>query len=103
MEKNNELNAALSDLYSDLEKLQSARDQVETVTESSKDLTESIARLLKELNEFSIQFGKRNSNKISQLNKSLDDFEIKISSISEKGNDSISEYIEGFKNQTADV
>ena len=67
MEK--ELNKVLADIYSDLEKLQSAREQVEIVTESSKELTLVTSTLLKELKEFSNQFGKENSRSIYQLTK----------------------------------
>ncbi len=87
-----ELNKALSEIYSDLEKLQSAREQVESVTESSKGLTTATANLLKELREFSNQLGKENSSNISQLTKSLIDFENKINKVYEKGNQLISEY-----------
>ncbi len=98
-----ELNKALSDIYSDLEKLQNAREQVEFVTESSKSLTESTSILLQELREFSNQFGEENTSNISQLTNSLEEFESKINIISEKGNKSISDYIETFKSQIVDV
>ncbi len=99
METEKELNKVLADIYSDLEKLQSAREQVEIVTESSRELTSVTSTLLKELKEFSNQFGNENSNNIFQLTKSLNDFEIKINNISEKGNQSIDEYIASFKKQ----
>jgi len=98
-----ELNKALSDIYSDLEKLQNAREQVEFVTESSKSLTKSTSTLLQELREFSNQFGEENTSNVSQLTQSLEDFENKINLISEKGNKSISDFIETFKNQIVDV
>jgi hypothetical protein len=103
METEKELNKVLADIYSDLEKLQSAREQVEIVTESSKELTLVTSTLLKELKEFSNQFGKENSSNISQLTKSLNDFESKINKISEKGNQSIDEYIVSFKKQIIGV
>lgn len=103
MQTEKELNKALTEIYSDLEKLQSAREQVEIVTESSKELTSATSILLKELREFSNQFGKENSNNITQLTNSLNDFEGKINKISEKGNQSISEYIETFKKQIVSV
>ncbi len=103
METEKELNKVLADIYSDLEKLQSAREQVEIVTESSKELTSATSTLLKELKEFSNQFGKENSNNIFQLTKSLNDFEIKINKISGKGNQSIDEYIASFKKQIVGV
>lgn len=103
METEKELNKVLSDIYSDLEKLQSAREQVEIVTESSKELSSATSTLLKELREFSNQFGKENSSNISQLAKSLNDFESKINKISEKGNQSIDEYIVSFKKQIVGV
>jgi len=99
MQTEKELNKALSEIYSDLEKLQSAREQVEIVTENSKELTTATSILLKELREFSNQFGTENSSNILQLTQSLNDFESKINEISEKGNQSISEYIESFKKQ----
>jgi len=46
MSNENELKSALSKMYSELENLQSAREQVEIVTQSSKDLTDSTAKLL---------------------------------------------------------
>lgn len=94
----NELNKVLSDIYSEMEKLQSAREQVEIITESSKELTMVTSILLKELRDFSNHFGKENLSNVSQLNKSLIDFESKINKISEKGNESINEYIVSFKN-----
>jgi antirestriction protein len=103
MQTEKELNKALSEIYSDLEKLQSAREQVEIVTENSRELTSATSILLKELREFSNQFGKENSSNISQLTKSLSDFENKINKVSEKGNQSISEYIESFKKQIVGV
>lgn len=103
MQTEKELNKALSEIYSDLEKLQSAREQVEIVTENSKELASATSILLKELREFSNQFGKENSSNIFQLTKSLNDFEGKINKISEKGNQSISEYIESFKKQIVGV
>jgi hypothetical protein len=103
MEKEKELNKALADIYSDLEKLQSAREQVEVVTESSKKLTLVTSTLIKELKEFANQFGKENSNNIYQLTKSLNDFESKINKISEKGNQSLDEYIASFKKQIIGV
>jgi len=103
METEKELNRVLADIYSDLEKLQSAREQVEIVTESSKELTSVTSTLLKELKEFSNQFRKENSSNISQLTKSLNDFESKINKISEKGNQSINEYIFSFKKQIIGV
>jgi len=103
MQTEKELNKALSEIYSDLEKLQSAREQVEIVTESSKELTSATSILLKELREISNHFGKENSSNITQLTKSLNDFEGKINKISEKGSQSISEYIETFKKQIVSV
>jgi len=103
MQTEKELNKALSEIYSDLEKLQSAREQVEIVTENSRELTSATSILLKELREFSNQFGKENSSNILQLTKSLSDFENKINKVSEKGNQSISEYIESFKKQIVGV
>lgn len=103
METEKELNKVLADIYSDLEKLQSAREQVETVTESSKELTLVTSTLLKELKEFSNQFGKENSSNLSQLTKSLNDFDNKINKISEKGNQAIDEYIDSFKKQILKV
>lgn len=103
MQTEKELNKALSEIYSDLEKLQSAREQVEIVTENSKELTSATSILLKELREFSNQLGKENSSITSQFTKNLIDFENKINKISEKGNKSISEYIESFKKQIIGV
>lgn len=103
METEKELNKVLADIYSDLEKLQSAREQVEIVTENSKDLTLTTSTLLKELRELSNQFGKENSSNISQLTRGLNDFESKINKISEKGNQSIDEYIASFKKQIIGV
>jgi len=103
METEKELNKALSDIYSDLEKLQSAREQIEIVTESSNELTNSTSNLLKELKKFSNQILKEKSTNISQLTESLNDFENKINKISEKGNQSISEYIDSFKKQIVNV
>ena len=97
MEIKNDLNKALSELYSDLENLQSAREQVEIVTSSSKGLTKSTSTLLQELREFSNQFGETNTSNISQLTQSLEQFENRINSISDKGNESILDYIETFK------
>jgi primosomal protein N' len=99
MSKENELNKTLSEIYTDLEGLQSAREQVEMVTKSSEDLTNSTSMLLQELREFSNQFGEENTSTFSQLTQSLDSFEGKINSISEKGNESISGYIKSFKKQ----
>ena len=45
MSTENELNKALSGIYSDLEKLQNAREQVEIVTKSSDDLAKSTSTL----------------------------------------------------------
>lgn len=98
-----DLNKLLSDMYSDLEKLQSAREQVVIVTENSKDLTNATSNLLKELREFSNQFGKESSSNISQLSTSLNDFEKKINTISEKGNKLLFEYIDSFKQQIDNV
>lgn len=98
-----ELNKVLSEIYSDLEKLQSAREQVEIVTENSRELTSATSFLVKELREFSNQFGIEYWSNISQLTKSLSDFEDKINKVSEKGNQSISEYIESFKKQIVGV
>ena len=97
MGKEKELNIALSDIYSDLEKLQSAREQVEIVTENGKNLTESTSTLLKELRAFSNQFYEENTSNIKKLIQSLEEFDSKIDLISEKGNKSISKYIELFK------
>jgi hypothetical protein len=94
-----ELNKALSEIYSDLEKLQSARNQVQIVTDSSKELTMATSNLLKELRIFSNQFGEDNSSNLFQLTKSLNDFEDKINEISKKGNESIDNQIVYFKKQ----
>jgi hypothetical protein len=99
MSTENELNKSLSEIYINLESLQNAREQVEIVTKSSDDLTKSTSMLLQQLKEFSNQFGKENTNTFSQLTQSLDSFEYKINNISEKGNESISEYIKTFKKQ----
>lgn len=98
-----EINKALSDIYSDLEKLQSAREQVEIVTQSSNELTKSTSTLLENLKELANQFGEENSSNIFQLTKTLVEFENKINDISEKGNDSISNYIESFRKQIVGV
>jgi len=103
MDTEKELNKALSDIYSDLEKLQSAREQVETVTKSSNELTKSTSTLLEKIKELANQFGEENSNNNSKLTRTLVEFENKINDISEKGNDSISEYIESFKKQIVGV
>jgi hypothetical protein len=99
MSTENELNKSLSEIYTNLESLQNAREQVEIVTKSSEGLTKSTSMLLQQLREFSNQFGKENTNTFSQLTQSLDSFEYKINNISEKGNESISEYIKTFKKQ----
>jgi t-SNARE complex subunit (syntaxin) len=103
MSTENELNKSLSEIYTNLESLQNAREQVEIVTKSSEGLTKSTSMLLQQLREFSNQFGKENTNTFSQLTQSLDSFEYKINNISEKGNESISEYIEIFKSQIVTV
>jgi|GEM_PF-6523277 hypothetical protein len=103
MSTEKKINKVLSDIYSDLEKLQSAREQVEIVTENSRDLTSAISILLKELREYSNQLGEENSKNISKLSKSLSDFEIILNIVSEKGNQSISQYIETFRIKIADV
>lgn len=99
MNTENELNKALSKIYTDLGSLQSAREQVEIVTKSTQDLTKSTSILLAELSLFSNQFGKENTSNVDKLTKSLDVFENKINLISEKGNKSISKYIIAFKEQ----
>lgn len=99
MSTENELNKSLSAIYTNLENLQNAREQVEIVTKSSEGLTKSTSMLLQQLREFSNQFGKENTNTFSQLTQSLDSFEAKINNISEKGNESISGYIKSFKKQ----
>ncbi len=99
MNTENELNKALSNIYTDLENLQSAREQVEIVTKSSEDLTKSISILLDALSLFSNHFSKENTSNVDKLTKSLDEFEDKINLISEKGDKSISEYIISFKEQ----
>jgi hypothetical protein len=99
MSTENELNKTLSEIYTDLESLQSAREQIEIVTKSSANLTNSTSMLLQELREFSNLFGKENTSNISQLTQSLESFENKINSIHTKGNESISGYIETFKNK----
>ena len=103
MDTMKELNKALSDIYSDLEKLQNAREQVEIVTKSSNELAKSTSILLEKLKELANQFGEENSNNNSKLTRTLVEFENKINDISEKGNDSISEYIESFKKQIVGV
>jgi uncharacterized phage infection (PIP) family protein YhgE len=103
MSTEKEINKALSDIYSDLEKLQSAREQVEIVTQSSNELTKSTSTLLQNLKELANQFGEENSSNISQLTKTLVEFENKINDISAKGNDSISNYIESFRKQIVGV
>ena len=99
MNTENELNKALSKIYTDLGSLQSAREQVEIVTKSTQDLTKSTSILLAEVSLFSNQFGKENTSNINKLTKSLDVFEDKINLISEKGDKSISKYIIAFKEQ----
>jgi len=96
-EKN--LNKALSDIYEDLEKLQSAREQVENLTENSENIIKSTSILLKELREFSNKFEKENINNISQLSQNLEEFENKINEIYEKYNSSTTNYTETFKNK----
>lgn len=103
MESGKKLNKALSEIYSDLEKLQNAREQVEIVTESCDELTKSTSTLLDELNTFSIQFGKENTNNVLKLTKSLGNFDDKINVISNKGEKTISEYIKSFKNKIVNV
>ncbi len=75
MSSENELNKALAELYSDLEKLQSARKQVEIVTESSNELAKSTSTLINQISEFTKQLGMENSSNITNLNDSLVQFE----------------------------
>jgi hypothetical protein len=101
MEK--DLNKVLSEIYVDLENLQTAREQVENITESGKELIAITSNLIKELKDFANKVGNENTSNITQLNKSLVVFENKISSLSEKGIQSFENYISTFKNQTSSI
>jgi len=101
MEK--DLNKVLSEIYVDLENLQTAREQVEIVTENGKELIAITSNLIKELKDFANKVGNENTSNITQLNKSLVDFESKISSLSEKGIHSFENYISTFKNHTSTI
>ncbi|MBE7633843.1 hypothetical protein [Tenacibaculum finnmarkense] len=103
MNTENELNKTLSELYSNLEDLQSAREQVEIVTKSSDNLTNSTAILLEKLSVFSKQFGQKNTNTFSQLTKNLDNFENKIEKITAQGTASILKQSNFFKENSNSI
>lgn len=97
------LNKTLAKLETSLRSIDSARKQVETVSESSKSLTEATTELLKEIKQLSVQFEKGNLENISQLTNSLNDFETKIGLIATKADKVIVEKIKHFKKETSDV
>lgn len=68
------INKTLTDLETSLRDLDSARKQVEVVSESSLSLTAATSDLIKEIKQLSNQFEKSNSFVLSQLTKSLDEF-----------------------------
>lgn len=92
-----ELNKVLSDVYSDLEKLQSAREQVETVTKSSNNLTNATFDLAKEVKQIADKIKDETTTVISTFSEKLIEFESKLNSTSETGQNSIKDQVGKFR------
>jgi len=97
MEK--DINRALSDIYVSLDQLQSARQQVEIVTDSNNELFKSTEKLLQEIQKYSTALDSSNTESIGELNRLLNNFEDKLSEITSNGNAELSAYTKAFESQ----
>lgn len=97
MEK--EINKALSELYTSLEQLQSARKQVEIVTDSSTTLSGAIEKLLQEIQKYSNELNDSNAIRIEHLDSLLKNFERKLKDISIERNNELSVFAKNFDSQ----
>lgn len=97
MEK--EINKALSELYTSLEQLQSARKQVEIVTDSSTTLSGAIEKLLQEIQKYSNELNDSNAIRNEHLDSLLKNFERKLKDISIERNNELSVFAKNFDSQ----
>ncbi len=88
---NEEINKVLSDIYSDLENLQSARTQVKIVTENSKELTQAISTLLNEIKAFANAVEQQNIENKDLFSENINYLKEKTEGAFQKNDDLISQ------------
>lgn len=98
-----ELNKALSEIYSDLEKLQSAREQVEAVTKSSNSLTNVTSELAKDVKQIADKIKDETTTVISTFSEKLIEFESKLNSTSETGQNNINDQVGKFRESSNEL
>ncbi len=97
------INQSLAQLEESLKNLDSARKQVELVTNGSNELTKNTSILIKEVNDFALQIGRNTEKIIVDFESKLKEFEIKINQSASLGHETIVSEITEFGVRTAEI
>lgn len=97
------INQSLAQLEESLKNLDSARKQVELVTNGSNELTKNTSILIKEVNDFALQIGRNTAKIIVDFETKLKEFETKINNSANLGHETIVSEITEFGVLTAEI
>jgi ABC-type transporter Mla subunit MlaD len=102
MDRDN-INQALAQLEQSLKELDSARKQVEKITESGTTLLQATSKLTNEVKGLADKVKDETSNAIVVFSEKLSDLEKKLKNISESGKKSIMAEVEKFTETTSEL
>ena len=97
------INQSLAQLEENLKSLDSARKQVEIVTNGSNELTKTTLLLIQEVNDFAMQIGDNTTAIIINFENKLSDFETRINHTASLGQETIVDEVAKFGIRTSEI